>query len=218
MTLQKIHLAICQNANTFCPEGASSQPENSGYKTAPCGHFMSVGMNLKTVRIPRMRFTMQSYKMKEQQVPMSLDISYDLVCCIDCLSDEEQAKYKISQELIEFLASIGIKNLSLICPDKKAFIEACSYLKEKAKKSVKFCIHIISHGNKNGIGIKATGEPILWKELGDMLGVINNEMNNGLILNFTSCMGLHGIKITEHIKMPFFGLVGYSEKIENHKR
>ncbi len=152
--------------------------------------------------------------MEKQQALMPLDISYDLVYCIDCLSEEEQAKYKISQELIDFLASIGVKNSRIICPDKKAFIEACSYLEKRAKEGTKFCLHIVSHGNNDGIGIKATGEPILWADFGDMLGVINKEMSNGLIINFTSCMGLHGIKIAEYVKTPFFGLIGYSEKLK----
>jgi hypothetical protein len=153
--------------------------------------------------------------MKQKTQLNPCDVNWDKIIIIDCLSEEERQKHEISEDLMQFLADKGIKQQCCKCNDKKSFLEACECIICEAKKGRKFCLHIVSHGNNDGIGIKETNEPILWKELGSILEQMNNAMNGNLILNMTSCMGLYGIKIDDYVQNnPFFGLIGYRGELK----
>lgn len=138
-----------------------------------------------------------------------LEVEYDLVVIIDCLPEEQKEKYKISSGLMNFLASKGIKQKTLNCSSKKAVFEAFEHLKTIAKTK-KFCLHIVAHGNKNGIGIVETKELVTWNEFNVHLSLLNEKLSNTLIVNMTSCKGLNGIKANDENKRnyPFFGLIG----------
>ena len=145
-----------------------------------------------------------------------LNVEYDEVFIIDALPVHEYERFQISQELMNFLAKNGIKQRTAKVPNHKAIMEVLQYLVGYAASGAKFCIHFVCHGNNNGLGLKATREMVYWHELQDYLCRINSNMEGQLVVNTTSCFGLHGVKIVDEKSaiLPFFGLIGYSQKIK----
>jgi len=80
-------------------------------------------------------------------------------------------------------------------------------------------LHIISLGDKNVLWIKSTNEDVLWTEITELLEKINNAMSRTLMVNMTSCLRLHRIKIVDENSQhyPFLGLIGYSDDLEVEK-
>ena len=145
-----------------------------------------------------------------------LDVSYDFVAIIDGLPKNERDDWKISDSLIHYLAENGIEQLLSLCNNKNMLVQSFEYFERLAEKGKNFCLHIICHGNIQGIGIKETNEILQWEEFREKLYSINNLMNQRLICNMTSCFGLHGIKIVDENSnnYPFFGLIGPTKEIE----
>lgn len=146
-----------------------------------------------------------------------LEVEYDFVAIIDGLPSVEREKWKISSNLTRFLDSQGIERKLLLCEDRRMFDEKMKCLEALAKAGKKFCLHIVCHGNKEGIAInKSPTEMIEWEVFSERLQTINESMEQNLIINLTSCYGLHGIKIVNENSTinPFFGLVGPSQEIE----
>lgn len=146
---------------------------------------------------------------------MRLDVEYDFVAIIDCLSEKERSKWNLANDLMDYLAYLGIEQEQSKCDNKKMFLSSMKYFLTRASNGEKFCMHIISHGNKNGIGFKNPIKMILWDEFRKFLYNVNGAMGGKFIVNMTSCFGLHGIKIIDLSlsNFPFFGLVGPSIKI-----
>lgn len=144
-----------------------------------------------------------------------LKVEYDLVAIIDCLPEKQRDKYKITSSLMNFLASKGIKQKAIYCASKKEVFDAFQYLNNLADNS-KFCLHVVAHGNKNGIGIVDTKELISWEEFNQHLLTINEKLSNSLIVNMTSCKGLYGITANDESQnnYPFFGLIGCNRNLK----
>lgn len=149
----------------------------------------------------------------------NLDAEYDQVFFIDCLPENEYNEWKISQDLMKYLADNGVVQTSSICRTKKLVIATLHHLLRIAKSGTKFCLHIVSHGDKTGLWVKSTKEDVFWADFTKLLEQINNAMGGTLMVNMTSCLGLHGIKMVDENSenYPFFGLVGYSDDLEVDK-
>ena len=139
-----------------------------------------------------------------------LDIEYDLVFILDCLTQEERDNFKIAEDLMNFLASKGITQNRAKCENKAMVIEAFKSMNKLAETGQKFCLQIVSHGSDKGLWIKETNEFVCWDELRDNLYKLNHKLCNTLIINMTTCKGLNGIKIVNENTndYPFFGLIG----------
>jgi hypothetical protein len=146
----------------------------------------------------------------------NLDVEYDLVFIIDCLSQQERGDYKISENLMKFLADNGIKQLQSQCNNKAMVLASLDYMKKLADTGVKFCLQIVSHGTEEGLWIEGTQEDIYWADLRTQLYELNQKLSNTLIINMTTCRGLNGVKIVDELKnaFPFFGLIGCSRDLE----
>lgn len=147
---------------------------------------------------------------------LNLDVEYDQIFIIDCLTEDQYNNWKISQDLKQYLADNGIQQTASICRNKKLVIATLQHLVRLAAGGTKFCLHIVSHGDENGLWIESTDEDVSWKEFRNFLKNINLSMGGTLTVNMTSCLGLHGIKIVDEKSsmLPFFGLIGYSEDLE----
>jgi len=147
---------------------------------------------------------------------LSLTVEYDQIFIIDCLTEEQFNDWGISQDLMQHLADNGIQQATSICRNKKLVIATLQHLVKLAASGTKFCLHIVSHGDENGLWIETSNEDITWNEFRDYLKNINSSMGGTLTVNMTSCLGLHGIKIVDEksVVLPFFGLIGYSEDLE----
>lgn len=146
----------------------------------------------------------------------NLKVDYDEVFIINVLPQKEHERFQISQQLMNFLAANGIRQRTATAPNRKAVMEVLQYLVDYAATGARFCIHFVSHGNEKGLGIKATDEMVYWHELRGYLSPINTFMKGQLVVNMTSCFGLHGAKIVDEAatSLPFFGLIGYSQKLK----
>jgi hypothetical protein len=143
-----------------------------------------------------------------------LDVSWDSIIIIDCLSEQEHKNWQIAEDLMQFLADKGITQQCYSCPDKKAFMQSCEHICKECLKDLKFCLHIVAHGNKDGIEIRTTKELISWKEIESSFIKINDAMEGQLLVNMTSCKGLNAIKIADKINSdPFFGIIGYVDDL-----
>src|ERR1017187_3609552 len=142
-----------------------------------------------------------------------LEATYDLVAIIDLLSDQERSDFHVAIDLQAFLSGLQVPWKYLKCGNRDAFFQSISHLAQLADEGKKFCIHLISHGNRDGIGLKTTNEFIAWKDFGDSLRQLNRKVAGTLIVNMTSCFGLHGIKAVDLSEddLPFFGLIGAAE-------
>lgn len=82
----------------------------------------------------------------------NLDVEYDQVFFIDCLLEDEHNKWKISQELMKFLADNGIVQTSSICRNKKLVIATLQHILKLASSGTKLCLHIVSQETKMVFG------------------------------------------------------------------
>jgi len=144
-----------------------------------------------------------------------LNVDYDEVVIIDTLPESQYDKFQIVQELSKFLVKSEINHKIVTSRNRKEVLEGFQYLVNLAASGVKFCLHIVSHGSDEGLWLAETAEDVYWQELRVYLSPINTLMEGQLIVNMTSCWGLHGAKIVDEKAkvLPFFGLIGYSEKL-----
>jgi hypothetical protein len=147
-----------------------------------------------------------------------MNTELDYVVVIDCLKPAERDE--ISKGVLDFLAINRIVCHPFYCKDVQALFSNLKILENKAKNGDIFLIHIISHGTVNGlIEIGQNEESCSWDKLNDSFAKINQNMNGNLLLNMTTCRGLHGIKIVniESEQDAFFGLIGCKKGLSNKK-
>ena len=142
--------------------------------------------------------------------PKPLEVSYDFVAIIDMLPANERQTWQISDELKGLIEGFNLSCDRVNCSSKAEVVTALQRFCECARDGKKFCLHFVSHGSAAGLCVKATDESIQWCEFRSILKAINMAMDEKLILNMTTCEGLHGIKIVDPADkdMPFFGLIG----------
>ena len=164
-----------------------------------------------------MSFVIIKYKYTSNNMGIrKLEVDYDVVFVIDCLLDSERKDWEITNDLLIFLASKGVKQTSAKCNTKNQFFDFLSYLKNEAQKGNKFCIHIVGHGNRKSLLISESNEAVFWSELRSIFNEINSYLNGTLFINMSTCFGLNAIQIVDenNPELPFFGLIGYSEKLQ----
>lgn len=139
-----------------------------------------------------------------------LNVEYDLVFILDCLSQCERDSFRISEDLINYLAGQGIEQLQAKCQNRNMVIDAFSYMEKIAQSGLRFCLQIVSHGTEDGLWIGETDDDIFWDELREKFESLNSKLDNSLIVNMSTCKGLNGIRIVDENadKFPFFGLIG----------
>jgi len=146
------------------------------------------------------------------EAPNRLEVEYDSVGIVDGLPETERQNHQISDKLKRLIESFGFRCERTDCNTKRGLIAALQGFRDKAKSGEKFCLHFVCHGNASGLWVKGTNEAIEWRRLRPYLRAINAAMGGVLILNMTTCQGLHGIKIVDVAgkDLPFFGLIGVS--------
>lgn len=142
----------------------------------------------------------------------TLEVEYDCVSIIDALPVNERQAHQISDRLRGLFDKIRIPCDRTDCNTKTEVISALHSLVDSARAGKKFCLHFVSHGNIAGLWVKATDESIQWREFGSLLAAANAAMGGRLIVNMSTCQGLHGIKIVDpaEAELPLFGLIGVS--------
>ena len=142
-----------------------------------------------------------------------LDIEYDYIVSIDCLSTEERQKHGITDSLKKQLQGLGLGYKAFLCDKRNSVLEVFDELIQCVKLGEKFMLNFIAHGNSSGIGVG--GELLTWEEMSSKLKMINDSMGHGLVVNMTSCFGLYAVIANNFVdECPFFGLIGSSVKLK----
>lgn len=141
-----------------------------------------------------------------------LEVEYDFVAIVDGLPENERQNSRISDRLQKLVEDLSFSCERADCNTKRGFIAALQHFRDRARSQKKFCLHFVSHGSESGLWLKSSGESIEWREFRRFIGGINAAMGGSLVLNMSTCEGLHGIKIVdaEQEDLPFFGLIGAS--------
>jgi hypothetical protein len=137
----------------------------------------------------------------------SLEVDYDYVGIVDGLTSADRLKYEITEELTELLVSAGVQVAIARVNNKAELFASLEQFRKEAVEGKKFMLHFVAHGNENGI--QAATEFCQWNELQPFLQRVHTATNETLLLNMSTCKGLHGIKATDRSgPFPCFGLIG----------
>jgi hypothetical protein len=146
----------------------------------------------------------------------NLHVEYDKIIIFDFLSPRERSIYKLSEDIKDYFANMPGLVVVHKLSGKVQLFKILNNILSDAQNGQNFFFNIIAHGNKKCISFKHLEVRIYWTELAEILSKINHATENTLVLNMTTCFGLHGIKMIEDLPKDnvIFGLVGYSQKIK----
>uniref|UniRef100_UPI00313C80FD hypothetical protein n=1 Tax=Yersinia enterocolitica TaxID=630 RepID=UPI00313C80FD len=155
----------------------------------------------------------------DMKVPMinyqnpELNTHYDYVGIIYGLSGEERVNFGITTELSNFLRNEKLPVVDKLVNTKQEMLDALNLFLIDAKSGKRFMLHFVAHGNEDGILIG--DEFITWDVLRTTLQDINMATKGTLLLNMSTCKGLHGVKIVPASgEYPFFGLIGAKNDLD----
>lgn len=137
----------------------------------------------------------------------SLHVEYDYVGIIDGLIEAQRASFGITEEIIGLLDRAGVQTATARVGSRLELLGALETFRKEAVSGKKFMLHFVAHGNESGI--EAAGEFCSWEELRPCLEDVHAATGDTLLLNMSTCKGLHGVKTTSQSgRDPFFGLIG----------
>lgn len=141
-----------------------------------------------------------------------LNVDYDYVGIIDGLSSEERESFGITTELVDFLRGEKLPVEERLVNTVQEMLDTLNFFLTDAKNGKRFMLHFVAHGNENGILI---GDKfVTWDVLRTHLQEINIATEGTLLLNMSTCKGLHGVKIVpKYGEYPFFGLIGAKDNL-----
>jgi len=106
----------------------------------------------------------------------SLDTSYDFVAIIDGLSVSDRTKFGISNKIHALLTKEHLPTRLTEVSSKSEFMTELGELLTLAESGKKFLIHIVAHGDENGIA--AGNEDVDWPDMVSGLQAINESTDN----------------------------------------
>lgn len=142
-----------------------------------------------------------------------LDANYDYVGIIDGLSSDDRKEFGITIELGNLLRSAQLPVKEALVNTKQALLDALNTFLTDAQDGQRFMLHFVAHGNEQGIQIGT--DFVTWEVLRPHLQEINVATERTLLLNMSTCKGLHGVKIVDGVgEYPFFGLIGAKDDLD----
>jgi hypothetical protein len=143
----------------------------------------------------------------------SLDIEYDYVGIIDCLTPADRQKFGITEGISDCLNPHGITTAIARVNTLPELLGAIDTFRKEAVGGKRFMLHFVAHGDEKGIDVgRDTAD---WHQLRTPLERVHHATNYTLLLNLSTCKGLHGIKIaSDSGAYPFFGLIGAKDDLE----
>jgi hypothetical protein len=137
----------------------------------------------------------------------SLDVEYDYVGIIDALEPHDRTDFRISEQLKALLTGAGVTTALAEVGSGPEMLGALKAFHKEAVSGKRFMLHFVTHGNADGIA--AGPDFVDWATMRPFLERIHAATTNSLLLNMSTCKGLHAVKITEGSgPYPFFGLIG----------
>jgi hypothetical protein len=145
----------------------------------------------------------------------SLDVEYDYVGIIDGLEPADRKKFGITEQLKALLNGAGFTTALTLVSSKAELLGALEAFRVEATAGRRFMLHFVSHGNDDGIEVGT--EFADWATLRPFLQRIHAATEETLLLNMSTCRGLHGVKMVDAAgAFPFFGLIGAKEDLYVH--
>lgn len=97
--------------------------------------------------------------------------------------------------------------------NKQELINNLNHLIDTTKEGTIFTLHIVSHGNENGIGTSIS-DFMTWKELFSFTRQLNIIMHNTLLIVLSSCVG-GGIlsSIEPELRAPYMAFIGNTREV-----
>lgn len=142
-----------------------------------------------------------------------LDANYDYVGIIDGLSCDDRKEFGITTELGNLLRSAQLPVKEALVNTKQELLDALNTFLTDAQDGQRFMLHFVAHGNEQGIQIGT--DFVTWEVLRPHLQEINVATEQTLLLNMSTCKGLHGVKIVDSVgEYPFFGLIGAKDDLD----
>lgn len=142
-----------------------------------------------------------------------LDANYDYVGIIDGLSCDDRKEFGITTELGNLLRSAQLPVKEALVNTKQELLDALNTFLRDAQDDQRFMLHFVAHGNEQGIQIGT--DFVTWEVLRPHLQEINVATERTLLLNMSTCKGLHGVKIVDSVgEYPFFGLIGAKDDLD----
>lgn len=142
-----------------------------------------------------------------------LSVEYDYVGIIDGLTQRDRVLFGITEQLKAILKGGRVPAVVAAVSSDTGLLEALKYFHQEALAGKRFMLHFVSHGNQQGI---AAGQDfVTWATLRPFLQQIHSATQESLLLNMSTCKGLHGMKIVEISgpPYPFFGLIGATQDL-----
>lgn len=141
-----------------------------------------------------------------------LDATYNYVGIIDGLSSDDRNNFGITTELESLLTSAQLPVKVELVDTERELLDALNVFLTDASNGQRFMLHFVAHGNEQGIQIGC--DFVAWNILRPHLQEINEATEGTLLLNMSTCKGLHGVKIVaEFGGYPFFGLIGAKDNL-----
>ncbi|MFJ5456643.1 hypothetical protein [Pectobacterium sp. CHL-2024] len=141
-----------------------------------------------------------------------LDANYDYVGIIDGLSCDDRKEFGITTELGNLLRSAQLPVKEALVNTNQELLDALNTFLTDAQDGQRFMLHFVAHGNEQGIQIGT--DFVTWDILRPHLQEINVATERTLLLNMSTCKGLHGVKIVDGVgEYPFFGLIGAKDDL-----
>ncbi|WP_225181187.1 hypothetical protein [Pectobacterium aroidearum] len=144
----------------------------------------------------------------------SKKINFNHIIIIDLLSDHEfQTARRLDDNLSAFIPANQRTHLKISV--KEQLVKTLLQIKsKKIPEGMKPIIHIEGHGSEQSLSLP-DGSSISWRELYEILSIINFSLNNELILFIATCYGFHYINTLKvQTSTPTFCLISPSESIE----
>jgi hypothetical protein len=142
----------------------------------------------------------------------TLDVEYDYVGIIDGLGPSDRKRFDITGQLMSFLGSAGVTTALAEVGSADELLGALETFRKQAVAGHRFMLHFVSHGDKNGIAVGADFAD--WVKIRPFLKRIHLATEETLLLNMSTCKGLHGVKIVDDSeRYPFFGIIGAKEDL-----
>jgi hypothetical protein len=136
-----------------------------------------------------------------------LNAKYDYVGIVDGLSETDRNKFQITEQLKNLFLDEGLTTVTALIHTAAQLFGALDIFYDKALAGERFMIHFVSHGNDDGIQVG--DDFVTWSMMRPYLQKINVATDQTLLLNMSTCKGLHGVKIVDKDgDYPFFGLIG----------
>lgn len=141
-----------------------------------------------------------------------MKVDCDYIGIIDGLKPTDRIAYGITDALKKLLEGAGIKVGLVEVASKGELLGALVAFRVEAVAGRRFMLHFVFHGNSDGV--QAGSDFVDWNAMAPFFQQLHDATNITLILNMSTCQGVHGVKMVANMgAYPFFGIIGAKQEL-----